>query len=83
MVVPQVAGPPFARSRPAWYEPPMNKLLERAIEEIAALPEDQQEVVAARILDEVRRRTVRKGKWAEVADRLARLDLLRGRSAEF
>jgi hypothetical protein len=61
----------------------MNKLLERAIEEVATLPEDQQEVVAARMLDEVRRRTVRKGKWAEVADRLARLDLLRGRSAEF
>ena len=61
----------------------MNKLLERAIEEIAALPEDQREAVAARLLNEVRRRTVRKGKWAEVADRLARLDLLRGRSAKF
>jgi hypothetical protein len=61
----------------------MNKLLERAIEEAAALPEDQQEAVAVRMLDEVRQRTVRKGKWAEVADRLARLDLLRGQSAEF
>jgi hypothetical protein len=34
----------------------MNKLLEQAIKEAAALPEDQQEELAARLLDEVRER---------------------------
>ena len=29
------------------------------------------------------RRAPRKGKWAEVADRLAKLDVLHGRSEEF
>jgi hypothetical protein len=61
----------------------MNKLLERAIAEASALPEDQQEAVAARILDEVQRQTARTGRWARVADRLARLDILLGRSGEF
>jgi hypothetical protein len=34
----------------------MNKLLERAIQEVSTLPDAQQEEVAARILDEVRQR---------------------------
>ena len=61
----------------------MNKLLEKAIAEAAALPEDQQEEVAARLLDEVRRRAPRRGKWAGVADRLARLKPLEGQSEAF
>ena len=61
----------------------MNKLLEQAIKEAAALPEEQQEELAARILDEVHRRSPRKGKWAQVADRLAELDVLHGRGEEF
>ncbi len=43
----------------------MNKLLEKAIAEVAALPENEQEAVAARILDEVKQRVPQKGKWAE------------------
>ncbi len=65
------------------YRSGMNELLERAIREASALPEDQQEELAAHLLAEVRRRAPRKGKWAEVADRLAELDVLRGRSEEF
>ena len=61
----------------------MNKLLEQAIQEVSALPEQDQEELAARLLDEVHRRAPRKGKWAEVADRLAKLDVLHGRSEEF
>jgi hypothetical protein len=61
----------------------MNKLLEQAIAEIVSLPEDQQEAMAARILDEIRRRPARKGRWAQVADRLARLDALQGNSEAF
>ena len=61
----------------------MNKLLEKAISEIAALPEAEQEAVAARILDEVKHRRPRKGRWAQVAERLAELDVLRGKSAQF
>jgi hypothetical protein len=61
----------------------MNKLLETAIAELAALPEDQQEAVAARILEEVERQTGSKGKWAKVADQLARLNLLQGKSQQF
>jgi hypothetical protein len=64
----------------------MSKLLEQAIAEIASLPEDQQEAVAAHILEEVRRRTTARqdrGKWARVADHLARLDVLRGKSERF
>jgi hypothetical protein len=61
----------------------MNKLLEQAIKEVSALPEEQQEELAARLLDEVRQRAPRKGKWAKVADRLAELDILKGRSAAF
>jgi hypothetical protein len=61
----------------------MNRLLERAIAELAALPEDQQEAVAARLLEEVERQTSSKGKWAKVADQLARLDLLQGKSQQF
>jgi hypothetical protein len=61
----------------------MHKLLEAAIAEAASLPDDQQEAVAARLLDEVRCRAPRKGRWAEVADRLARLNALEGRSEEF
>lgn len=61
----------------------MNKLLEKAIAEVAALPAAQQEAVAARILDEVRRRAARRTRWAEVADRLADLNALKGRSEAF
>ncbi len=61
----------------------MNKLLEQAIAEIVSLPEDQQEAVAARILDEIRHQPARKGRWAQVADRLARLDALQGSSEAF
>ena len=61
----------------------MNKLLEKAIAEVVALPEDQQELVAARILDEVKLRASCKGRWAQVADRLARFDALRGQSPAF
>jgi hypothetical protein len=62
---------------------PMNKLLEKAIAELVTLPDDQQEVVAARILEEVQRQTGSKGKWAKVADHLARLDFLQGKSEQF
>jgi hypothetical protein len=61
----------------------MHKLLEKAIAELAALPEDQQEAVAARLLEEVERQTGSTGKWAKVADRLARLDLLQRKSQQF
>jgi hypothetical protein len=61
----------------------MHKLLKQAVAEAAALPEDQQEAVAARILAEVRRRTPSKGRWARVADRLAQLDALKGQSDAF
>jgi predicted RNA polymerase sigma factor len=62
----------------------MNKLLEKAIAEVAALPEAEQEAVAARMLDEVKHRVPREGgKWAQVAARLAELDALRGKSARF
>ena len=62
----------------------MNKLLEKAIAELAILPEAEQEAVAARILDEVKHRAPRKeGRWAQVAARLAALDVLRGKSAQF
>ena len=61
----------------------MNRLLEQAIAEAAALPEDQQEEVARGLLDEIRRRALRRGKWARVADDLARLNLFEGRSEAF
>jgi hypothetical protein len=61
----------------------MNRLLEHAIAEVISLPEDQQEAVAACILAEVKRRSPGKGRWARVADRLARLDALKGQSAAF
>jgi hypothetical protein len=61
----------------------MNKLLEKAIGELASLPEDQQEEVAAHLLDEIRRRARREGKWARVAERLARVDALEGQSEAF
>jgi hypothetical protein len=61
----------------------MNKLLERAIQEAAALPEEQQEEVAACLLEEVHRRVPPKSNWAEIADRLAKLDAFKGRSTEF
>ena len=61
----------------------MNKLLEKAIAEVAALPEAEQEALAVRILDEVKQRAPCKGKWAQVADHLAELDVLKGKSAQF
>lgn len=61
----------------------MIKLLELAVAEAAKLPADQQEAVAGRLLDEVRRRVPGKRRWAEVADRLAGLDALRGQSEAF
>ena len=61
----------------------MNKLLEKAIAEVVALPEKEQEAVAARMLDEVKQRVPRKGKWAQVAKELAELNVLKGKSAEF
>jgi hypothetical protein len=61
----------------------MSKLLERAIEEVRGLPENDQEAVAAQMLDEVRRRTPRRGKWATVADELADLNVFGGQSDEF
>jgi hypothetical protein len=61
----------------------MNKLLERAIAEVATLPENEQEAVALRVLAEVRQRAPHEGKWARVAKRLAALDVLKGKSAEF
>ena len=61
----------------------MNKLLEKAIAEVAALPEKEQEAIAARILDEVKQRVPRKGKWTQVADHLAELNVLKGKSAAF
>lgn len=69
--------------RAAWYHWDMNKLLEKAMAEVATLPEEEQEALAARILDEVERRALRRGKWARVADRLAEIDVLKGRSGEF
>ena len=61
----------------------MNKLLEKAIAEVASLPDDQQEEVALRLLDEIRRRAPRRGKWARVADDLARLNLFEAQSEAF
>ena len=61
----------------------MNKLLEKAIAEVAALPENEQEALALRILNEVKQRVPRKGKWAQVADHLAELNVLQVKSAEF
>ena len=61
----------------------MNKLLEKAIAEVAALPENEQEALAVRMLDEVKQRMSRKGKWEQVADHLAELNLLEGKSAQF
>jgi hypothetical protein len=61
----------------------MNRLLEQAIAVASTLPEDQQEALAARILDEIRGRPKPAGKWAGVADRLARLNTLLGRSEAF
>jgi hypothetical protein len=61
----------------------MNKLLEQAIAKVSSLPETQQEAVAARILEEVERQTAPHGKWAQAAEHLARLDLLKGKSGEF
>ncbi len=61
----------------------MNKLLEKAIAEATSLPDDQQEEVAARLRDDVRRRAPRRGKWAGVADRLAHLNTLEGESEAF
>jgi hypothetical protein len=63
----------------------MHKLLEKAITELAALPEDQQGLVAARLLEEMKRWRIsdKRRRWARVADRLARLDALKGQSAAF
>ena len=58
----------------------MNRLLEQAVTEAASLPEGRQAEVARRLLDEVRRRAPRRGRWARVADDLARLNLFEGRS---
>jgi hypothetical protein len=60
----------------------MNKLLVQAIEAASTLPDDQQEAVASRLLEEVQRRRRSRSKWSVVAERLAELDLLQGRSAE-
>ena len=60
----------------------MNKLLVQAIEAARVLPDDQQEAVAGRLLEEVQRRRRSRSKWSVVAERLAALDLLPGRSAE-
>jgi hypothetical protein len=49
----------------------MNKLLEQAIKEAAALPEDQQEELAARLLDEVRERAVSAPPWTVSLTRLS------------
>jgi hypothetical protein len=61
----------------------MNKLLEKAIAEVAALPESEQEAVATRMLAEVKDRAPQEGKWAQVAKRLAALNVLEGKSAQF
>lgn len=61
----------------------MSKLLDQAIAQVRALPENDQEILAARIIDEMKRRTRRRGKWAEVADQLAELNLFQGQSEEF
>ncbi len=61
----------------------MNKLLEKAIAEAAALPEAEQEALAVHILDEVKQRVPRQGKWAQVAEELAELNVLKGKSAAF
>jgi hypothetical protein len=60
----------------------MHKLLMQAIEAASTLPDDQQEAVASRLLEEVQRRRRSRNKWSVVAERLAELDLLQGRSAE-
>lgn len=61
----------------------MNRLLEQAIAELSALPPAQQEAVAMRILDEVKRQTASRKKWAQVAHRLASIDALKGKSEAF
>ena len=58
----------------------MSTLIEQAFAELRSLPEEEQEAVAARILDELKHRTPRKGKWAKVADELAALDPFHGQS---
>jgi hypothetical protein len=80
----RACAPPLWLSRP-WRGKArrMHKLLEQAVAEAAALPEDQQEAVAARLLEEVRRRAPNEGRWARVAGRLTRLDAFKGRSAAF
>jgi hypothetical protein len=62
----------------------MNKLLEKAVAEVSGLPARQQEAIAARMLEEVRRLAPqRRGRWAEVAARLSLLDPLEGESEAF
>jgi hypothetical protein len=47
-----------------------------------SLPEEEQEAVAVRILDQLRRCPARKGRWAKVAEELTALDLFHGRSGD-
>jgi len=60
----------------------MSNLLDQAIAEIRALPEEEREAAAARILDELKQQAPRRGKWAEVADELATLSPFQGQSGD-
>ena len=61
----------------------MNELLEKAVAKVSELPACQQEIIAARMLEEVRLLTRQRGRWADVAGRLSRADLLQGESEAF
>lgn len=51
----------------------MNKMLERALAAVAALPEDQQEAIASRILEDVAAEQGWAERFATSQDRLASL----------
>lgn len=65
----------------------MNKLLERAIKEVEALPEEAQQRIARMLEEEVHKAKqeapVPAGRWARLAERLSRESPLEGKSEEF
>ncbi len=63
---------------------PMSEILRQALRDLDHLPEAERARIEAMLVDEVRRARQssrpRRGRWAQVADRLAALDVLEGRS---
>ena len=57
----------------------MNKLFERAIAEVAKLPEDRQEAIASSILDEIEAERGWDERFARSQDRLADLSAKAGK----